>query len=524
MKVSTVQEMRDLDRTAIQKYAIPEAILMENAGEAAYFVILKEIGIKNKRFVLVCGSGNNGGDGLVVARKLHSTSGIVSVFLLGEAESYKNSSKKNHQILTTFPVEIENLGSLEKFRKTIAHCDAVIDAIFGTGISRPVRGKYREVIKSINSCGKPIVSLDIPSGINGDTGHVMGEAVHADYTVTFGLPKAGNMLSPGYDFCGKLYVSHISFPQNITADDALHMQINEPCTLPAREKWGHKGDFGDALFISGASSYYGAPYLSAYSFLKAGGGYSRLATPFSVAPYIATKGFEIVFIPQEETQTGSIALKNKKNLLEVASEVDIVVIGPGLSLDPETQTLVRELTVEIEKPLIIDGDGLTAISGNTEILTKRKETTVITPHLGEMARLAQVPVRELDMQKIEVVRRESSHLNTIVVLKGAHTLIGFPDDHIFINTSGNSGMATAGSGDVLTGTLAAMHGLGLSLKDAVKTGVFMHGLAGDLAVQKKGEDGITANDILAFLPTALSYYRENYKKIVASYYDSLQVI
>lgn len=524
VKLSTVKEMREMDRTAIEKYSIPEEILMENAGEAAYFVILKELGVGDRRFVVACGSGNNGGDGLVVARKLHSSGGHVIVYLLGKEGSYKGSAERNLRTLSTFPLEIKHLSSLDTFRDDVARADVIIDAVFGTGISRPLDGIYSQVIKVINGSQKTVVSLDIPSGINGDTGKTLGEAVSADYTITFGLPKLGNMLFPGFSHCGKLYVSHISFPHKLTHSQSLRVEINVPCVLPSRRAWGHKGDFGDALFISGAANYYGAPYLSAYSFLKAGGGYSRLAAPSSVTPHVAAGGCEIVFIPQTETQTGSIALSNKENLIEASEEVDFVVIGPGLSLHSETQTLVCELVEAIHKPIIIDGDGLTAIAGSPEILAARKDATVITPHMGEMARIAHLPIKELDLDKIDVVRRQSAELDTIVVLKGAHTIIGYPDGLILINTSGNSGMATAGAGDVLTGTIAAMHGLGLSLNDAVKTGVFMHGLAGDLCAQRKGQDGMTAGDILDSLPDTLIHYRENYRNIVASYHESLCMI
>jgi hydroxyethylthiazole kinase-like uncharacterized protein yjeF len=224
--------------------------------------------------------------------------------------------------------------------------------------------------------------------------------------------------------------------------------------------------------------------------------------------FIAGKGSEIVFIPQKETASGSIALENKKSLIDLAEKMDMVVIGPGLSLDPETQQLVRELVKAIKAPVLIDGDGITAVSADLKIIKKRKAPTILTPHLGEMARMTGKSAAEIDRQKIAVLQKTASDLGALVVLKGAHSLIACPDERVFINLSGNSGMATAGSGDVLTGAIAAMLGLGLPLEEAVKKGVFIHGFAGDLAAAEKGEDGMTAQDILDYLPQAMKQDRE----------------
>ncbi len=521
MKVSTVEEMRNLDRRSMEECGFPQEMLMENAGEAAYFVILKDFGVKNKRFVIFCGIGNNGGDGLVVARKIHSNGGDVKIYLLGDERKFTGAARMNFEIVSKIPLNIEHVESLEAVKLDILHSDAVVDAIFGTGLKRNVDGIYKDVIQLINESGKKVFSIDIPSGINGNTGKIMGVAVKSDYTITYGLPKLGNMLYPGYDRCGKLYVSHISFPPSLY--DSIKVETNDPIKLPERVKDAHKGDFGEALFIAGASSYFGAPYFSALSFLKAGGGYSRLAAPLSVTPFIANKGSEIVFIPQKETSSGSISLENRDSLLELSEKVDMVILGPGLSLNEETQKLVRELAEEIEKPLIIDGDGITAVSKDVEIIKKRKKETILTPHLGEMSRITKLSVKEIDENKVEVLRKTCGELNAIVVLKGAHSLIGYPDGRVFINMSGNCGMATAGSGDVLTGTIAAMFGLGLNIFDAVRMGVFMHGFSGDLAAMDKGEDGITAQDILDYLPNAMKYYRESFDEVFKETYE-LQVI
>jgi len=403
-------------------------------------------------------------------------------------------------------------------------CDAIVDALFGTGLTRVVDGTYREVIHLINQSKKPVFSIDIPSGISGNSGQIMGEAVKSDYTVTFGLPKRGNMLYPGFEHCGKLYVTHISFPPSLYNNDSLKVEMNQPVEPPGRDKKRHKGTFGDVLFIAGASSYLGAPYFSALSFLKAGGGYSRLASPSSITPFVANKGSEIVFIPQEETLSVSIALKNKQRLLEISEQVDMVVMGPGLSLNEETQELVRQLTPDIRKPLLIDGNGITAISEDIKLIKEQQNPTILTPHPAEMARIAQISTNDVLANGISLVQKKAKSLNAYIVLKGAHSLIGYPDKKVFVNMSGNSGMATAGSGDVLTGTIAAMYGLGLCLEDAVRTGVFLHGFSGDLAAAEKGEDGITAQDILDYLPFALKQYREEYDEVVWHFYKSLYIV
>jgi hydroxyethylthiazole kinase-like uncharacterized protein yjeF len=524
MKVCSVEEMRSLDREAIDRFLISEELLMENAGLSAYTVIRNEFGVHGKRFVVLCGMGNNGGDGFVVARKLLSEGGKVHIYVIGDTDKFKGAAKKNLEIVKRLPLEIESIRSIGSLHATVAHSDAIIDALFGTGITRELKGIYREVIKLINTSGKTVFSIDIPSGVNGDTGKPMGASVHASHTIAFGTPKLGNILYPGFSLCGKLWVSHISFPPPLISRDDLKIEINAPAELKERKQDGHKGDFGDVLFVAGAKTYYGAPYFSALSFLRAGGGYARLALPRSMCPHIASKGLEIVFVPQEETESGSISLKNLDNLLELSEKVDLLVVGCGLSLDDETQKLVRELLRIVRKPMIIDGDGISALCESRDTVIQREQPTVLTPHLGEMARLTKKKAPEIEDNRVKFVQDESAALGAVIVLKGAHSLIGLPDRRVYINPSGNSGMATAGSGDVLTGTVAAMHGLGLSIEDAARTGVFIHGLAGDLAAEILGEDGIIAQDILDTLPRAMKRYRESFQELLKDCYGRIHTV
>jgi hydroxyethylthiazole kinase-like uncharacterized protein yjeF len=524
MKVSSVQEMRGLDRRAMTEYGVPDHVLMENAGQAVYYAIQRRLSVRGRRFLVISGPGNNGGDGFVLARKLHSSGANVRVLVLAGAGAYAGPARLNYEMLAKSGVEALVEPGIEQIVESIGQCDAVVDGLLGTGIRGDVDGRFREVIEQVNDAGKPVFAIDIPSGVDGDTGQVRGAAVRADTTVTFGLPKRGNLLYPGAELCGRLIVTHISFPPELTASDDIAVALSQPAELPPRRVDGHKGNFGDFLFIAGARSYFGAPSLAASSALKAGGGYARLAAPRSMVPFLAGLANEVVFAPQDETDVGSLALSALDQLLELSGIVDFVVLGPGVSLAAETQDLVRRLAAGIEKPLLVDGDGLSAVSESLDTVRDRSAATVLTPHPGEMSRIAGLPIPEIQNDPIPVLQDVAQDLGAIVVLKGAHTLIGLPDRRVYINVSGNSGMASAGSGDVLTGTIAAMYGLGLPLEDAVRTGVFMHGLAGDRAARAKGEDGTTARDVLEQLPGALKAYREDYSAITADFYGAIEVI
>jgi hydroxyethylthiazole kinase-like uncharacterized protein yjeF len=524
MKIARVQEMRNMDKMAIEKYGLVEELLMENAGEAVFFTILNEIGIKNKNFVVFCGVGNNGGDGLVVARKLHSNGGNVIVIILGDRKNFKGAAKLNYDIAHNLNLPMYNFEELKSIKVFTDQAHCLIDAIFGTGLDREVSGKYQQAIELINTGRAKVVSVDIPSGISGDTAQIMGSAVQADYTITFGLPKIGNVLYPGFNHGGKLFVTHISFPPELHNSTDLKISTIDFVPLPARDPDSHKGSYGKVLFIAGSANYLGAPYFAAQSFLKTGGGLSYLATPESVTPFIGNKGSEIIFVPQKSTDSGSISRENRKTLVEISQQMDMVILGPGISLNEESQELARNLISEIKKPLLIDGDGITAIAQNLNLLKKRKQPTILTPHPGEMSRISGFTIEEIIRNRMDVLQKVANELQSIIILKGAHSLIGLPDGRVFVNFSGNAGMATAGSGDALTGTIAAMHGLGLTSEEAVCMGVFMHGLAGDLAAKETGQDGLVAGDILTHLPAAMRAYRERYASITKNEYHSIYTI
>jgi NAD(P)H-hydrate epimerase len=507
MKVARVAEIKRIDKTAIQEYGISEEILMENAGEAVYQAIKTEINVPGNHFIIFCGIGNNGGDGLVVARKLHSNQGFVTVFLLDDPEKFKGAAKINYEIVQRLEIDMDVITDVDEVQWEISEADVIVDAIFGTGLDREVKDLPKQLIEMINSANKLVVSVDIPSGINGDTGEIMGTAVFANYTVTFGLPKLGNLLYPGFQFCGKLIYSTISLPPELLIHADINVEINFPTDLPIRMSQSHKGDYGRTLFIAGSANYLGAPRFAALSFLKAGGGLSFLATPVSCAPFLGSAAPELILVPMDETAESSIALENAESILEISKSMDFVVIGPGLTNNDETQLFVRTIVEKCPVPILIDGDGITAVANDLDCLKKRAAPTILTPHPGEMQRLTRHYPEEMQENPLELLQKATKELNAIIVLKMAHTLIGFPDGKIFINTTGNPGMATAGCGDVLTGTIAAMKGLGLPLEAAVMTGVFVHSFAGDLAAKYKGEDGMTASDIMHALPRTMKKLR-----------------
>jgi NAD(P)H-hydrate epimerase len=525
MKVASVKEIREFDKRTFDEFGISSEILMENAGNAVYSLIQKHYPIEEKHFSIFCGTGNNGGDGFVVARKLSSAYGNVSVFIVGDSNKITGISRTNLERLKSFPVEIYEVSHVNRFIETsLMTSDVVVDALFGIGLSRKISGIYEDVINEINRCNKFIVSVDIPSGINGDTGEVMGTAVKASCTLTFGLPKRGELQYPGAEYTGKLYVSHISYPPQITESDKIGVELNIPKSLEERKKDGYKGDFGKALFIAGSKRYLGAPFFNSFAFLKSGGGVSYLATVESISSSVATLAHEVITIPLKETEAGTIALKNIESLIDIAKNVDVVAIGSGLAQNEETEELFFEFLKRVDKPLIIDGDGLTMLSKNTSILNTLNNETVLTPHLGEFSRLIKVDALTIKGNKFELLQDAASKLKATIILKGALTLIGERSGKLLINPSGNSGMATAGSGDVLVGVIAAMARIGNSLEQASELGTFLHGLSGDLMAKTIGEDGLISGDILNGIPSALKYFREHYQEIKENNYERARII
>ena len=520
--VCSVEEMRRIDELAAQKYGLDHLLLMEDAGSSVYHAITRETGyVAGKRVAVIAGTGNNGGDAIVAGRRLYSSGALVRIALVGDPSRVSDLCRRNLELASRLGIGVSvirddaDLASLEEI---ICWSEICVVGLIGVGLRGEVRGIVRGAIEAINRSCRYVVSVDIPSGIDANNGLVRGVAVRSNITVALGLPKYGNILYPGYHYCGKLYVSSLSYPPELL--NGIGAELNTPIELPERLRWGHKGVFGKFLAVAGSRYYFGAPYYVATSFLKAGGGYSRLAAPRSVVPILASRSSEVVYIPLEETPEGSISMQNYEAILRIIDEydIDIVAIGPGASLNSETQELIRILVRDIKKPLIIDGDGITAISKSPEILRGRKDATIITPHAGEFSRLTGRTLGEIQEDPVGILRRTCIELGSHIVLKGAHSLICTPEGHVYINMTGNPGMAKAGSGDVLTGTIAAIYGIGLrDPSSATRMGVLAHGLAGDLAAEDLGEDGVTPEDLMNNLPKAMRILREKPEYIVEGY-------
>lgn len=524
MKVATVSDIIRLDEKAANKYGISRLLLMENAAMAIRDVIEIEFGIKGTNILVLAGPGNNGGDGLAAARLIHSYGGDIEVSIFNPTEKFRGEAKINFDIARNIGIPIHRVKNIEELRGKLENADLIIDALFGTGLNRELTGIYKEAIDEINRSYVPVVSVDIPSGVNGDNGKIMGTAVYADYTVTFGLPKPGHFLYPGADYVGKLYLSHISYPRELIDDENLYIEINKPVLIPPRYRDTHKGDYGRCIFIAGSRKYMGAPFLASYSFLLSGGGMSYLATVESISGYIAQKGCEIIMYPLNETSEGYISRENIEKLLREIDNMDFVVIGPGLGLSKDTEDIVTGILKNIEKPVLVDGDGLTILSKHMSLLDRMENQIVLTPHPGEMSRLTGIEINKIKQNRLDVVRKFSEKHSVYTVLKGANTLIGYPDGRIFINTSGNPGMATAGSGDVLAGIIPALYCQGMDIGDAVRTGVFIHGLAGDIAALRYEEEGVTASRIMRNIHKALRFILEKYDEIIDTCYYSVYLI
>ena len=512
MKIGTARNVRSLDNSLITEYGVAQAVLMENAALAARSVVSLRWGIDNRDILIVCGTGNNGGDGLALARLLYARGAAVTILITGDPGKITGAAADNYRIVKQLPLEIFRLESspspslLGKIDFNRYHL--IIDALFGIGLSRNLDGRLALLVDAINKSETAVLAMDIPSGINADTGEIMETAIRAEATVTFGLPKRGNLLYPGFDYGGELYHSEISFPPEVTGDDSITLSVNIPPELPKRNPAGHKGSFGKLLIIGGSQNYRGAPALAAGAALKSGAGYVRLAVPEVLVSQIFPLVPEAVFLPQGGS--GPIGAEHLPDLLEQAILSDAAVIGPGLSTDPESVRLARDFIAAAELPLVVDGDALTALAGREELCRNRKYPTIFTPHPGEMARLLGSSISEVEARRIETALEAADRYNAVVVLKGAHSIIAAPDGSLWINLTGNSGMGTAGSGDVLSGLIGALTAAMPAAPPAnpLRQGVYLHGLAGDLAAETIGTTGITATDILKSIPEALRQYQK----------------
>ncbi len=501
--IVTAKEMAAMDNFAIRELHIPGIVLMENAGTGIVKTarsILKHF--NNKNIHIYCGPGNNGGDGFVVARHLLNNGASVDIFVLSPREKISGDALINLDILEKTGHKISFIDKLSETETP----DLVVDAMLGTGVKGPLKGLYADCVNYINSLNCPVLAVDIPTGVHADTGEIDGPALKASFTATMALPKQGLLFSPGREHAGHLIVIDIGMPpQVVRANKPEVWKLEEDDIiplLPQRAPDAYKNKCGTVAVIAGSTGFTGAAALTSKAVLRAGAGLCYLCIPESLNSIIETKLTEVITWPVKDDAEGILQLPPETDLLKNIQNRDSIAIGPGTGRHPKTAEFIFNLLSESENPAVLDADGLNICADNIQAVKEYKGEMILTPHPGELSRLTGRPVKEIMANRIGIIREFSKLWGKILVLKGGPSLIGFPDGRIFIKSTGNAGMATAGSGDVLTGVIAGLLAQGLSAQEAALAGVYLHGLAGDLAKIKFGEHGMIAGDILKLLPEA----------------------
>ncbi|MEA1929222.1 MAG: NAD(P)H-hydrate dehydratase [Candidatus Auribacterota bacterium] len=517
MKIVTPTQMREIDRRSIEDLGIPGQDLMERAGAAVASAVESCLNPDQLEpfVVLLVGKGNNGGDALVAARLLAEKGIKTLTFLLAEAMVLKGDAALNMERLARDKAPLRELvddEGLVIIRKSLAEADAIVDGIFGTGFKGSARGISAEVIKLVNQISRArpaiqVIAADIPSGLAGETGLVEGEAIRADRTVTMGLPKTGMVRGEGLNYCGRIIAADIGIPpsviEEVSADLELIAGPELSGLLPPRPRTSHKGNYGHLLVLAGSPGMTGAATLTSLGALRSGSGLVTLGIPESLNPILEEKCTEVMTLPLPETAAGTLSPDALSPILDFCRKADAVALGPGLSRNPETGELVKGLVQSCPVPLVIDADGLNLIADDLPVLQGFKPDLILTPHPGEFCRLTGLSKEELFADREGMARRFARENNLTLVLKGAGTLIASPDGPLRINLNGNPGMATGGTGDILTGLIAGFIVGGLSGIDAASLGVFVHGAAGDKAAEEVGEISLIASDLLKTIPAVL---------------------
>ncbi|MDS1029213.1 NAD(P)H-hydrate dehydratase [Bacillota bacterium LX-D] len=512
MKIATGSEMRNLDQQAIETFKVPGIVLMENAGLCVFQAIQKYLNNKlvGKRILIFAGKGNNGGDGLVIARHLINAGAEVKVFLTCRADDFSGDAKINCEILKRMQVKLHtilNEKDLQKVDLSLVYADLIIDALFGTGFQGTIKGIVAGLINLLNSSGKPGIAVDVPSGVEVDTGNVQGPCFKAKMTVTFGLPKIGLYLDPAASFVGELWLGDISFPKILVDKVPINRYVitRELIVklLPKREPSGHKGTFGHVLVIGASEGMTGAVALSGNAALRTGCGKATIAFPRSLNHIMEVKTTEVMTKPLPETDAKSLSLEALPELLNISEQVDSIVLGPGISRHDSTLSLVRDFLTKAVKPIVIDADALWAINNQEELVSKVRVPIVLTPHPGEMAHLLGKSIEGIQKARPNIALECAQKYNAVVVLKGAKTIIASPKGILYVNVTGNAGMGTAGSGDVLAGMIGSFLAQGMEPLEASVCAVYLHGLSGDFGAEAFGQRALTAGDLLTYLPMAL---------------------
>ncbi len=511
MFLLTAAEMREMDRQTIEAFGLPGRILMENAGRGALQVLMESFpDIGNQNVAVIAGRGNNGGDGFVIARYLAQQNIPVTVYLLSETRQLQGDALSNFNLLGPLNIPIRQCPDIKSFnrcKKEIAHHHILVDAILGTGLNSEVKGYFKTVIDFINSLNKNVLAVDIPSGLHTDTGQPCGTCVRATVTATFAYPKIGHVVLPGETYCGALYVVDIGIPVHIarSVGPRQHLVTQESVRsiLEPRPWDAHKGITGHVLTVAGAAGKSGAAAMCALSALRAGAGLVTLGVPESIHPVMEPQALEVMTFPLPETSPGVFSDRAFDVIMGLVSYKRCVALGPGMGTAPETQRLVARLVQSCPIPMVIDADGLNNLAGSTEILKYRKSDTVLTPHPGEMARLIGKSPKDIQADRMGCAREFAKAFKVYLVLKGAKTVIAHPDGHVYVNPTGNPGMASAGMGDVLTGMIAGFLAQGYAIRDAVCLAVYLHGAAADFLAESKGPWGYLASDVMAAIPGAI---------------------
>jgi len=509
MRLVTNEEMKKIDKWSIKTLGMPGCVLMENAGRGCVNVLEEYFDPENIAVLIVCGKGNNGGDGFVIARHLQNRGSFVKVILIGRGKSLKGDALLNYKLARHADIEIHETVDIARIKRILGsfNPDIIVDAIFGTGFEGPTKGMYTRLINMINNTEKFVLSVDIPSGIHGNDGQFSKTCIIADATATMCLPKRGNYLYPGRELCGDLYIIDIGvpyrlindgFPKVIEFDDIYHL-------MPPRPPDGNKGTFGNVLIIAGARGFSGAAAMAAISALKVGAGLVRLAAPKSILNALAAKHLEIVKVPLSETKDQTISPDAVNDLLPHLDKADVVVIGPGITTNPETAEFLFSFLPKITVPLVIDADAINIISKNVRFLKKLNAPFILTPHPGELSRLTKLTPQEINSKRIDLAPLLAKKFSGVLVLKGAPTIIASFDKETYVNPTGNSGLASAGSGDVLVGMISGFLAQNLSLTGASALGVFLHGLCADLAMERNNEYSLTAEDLIEHIPASINY-------------------
>lgn len=512
MRVVTAAEMATLDRRAIEEFGIPSGILMDRAGHQVAEVVLSMLHVRGSRRVMILvGKGNNGGDGLVAARYLRRAGVEVSALLLEpnhlEGDAVAALKAATEAGIPMVPVSAK--PETPELAALFASADILVDAIFGTGFRGVVVGPAAMVVDAANLSGKPIVAVDIPSGLLADSGRSSEPHIRAKATVTFGLPKLGLLVYPGAEAVGKLYVADIGYPPGLLTESMPTTQLVGASMVqtlfPPRPPDSHKGHYGRVLIIAGSVGFSGAASLAALGALRVGAGLVTVGVPAPIYPIVASKVTEAMATPLPASD-GAIAAGALEQVKALAAASDVVGIGPGLSRDFGALHVVTGL-LGVDRPLVIDADGLNVLVGKAHLLAQARKPVIITPHPAELSRLVAVPVATIQEDRLAAARTAAARLNCIVVLKGARTVVANPRGEAYLIPTGNPGMATGGMGDVLTGAIAGLIGQSVAPMEAAYAGAYLHGLAADLIAAARGLVGILASEVADHLPIAIQRVR-----------------